>query len=214
MLSLPLALGTTIATIPCAASYLHADAAQAALWRTRLGAMAQSGPRIGLAWAGDPGNSPAQAARDRRRSFTLDRLAPLFEVPGLHFLSLQKNRPVAAREFPLTDVMHEMGDFADTAALIANLDLVISVDTAVAHLGAALGKPVWVLYGFETASSRTGAGSLGSPRARGIRRCASTARHILASGIRSWPKSRATCAVLSRPDQPVSARARNPCATT
>jgi hypothetical protein len=68
---------------------------------------------------------------------------------GLRFVSLQKGGPLAPSEFPLTDVMDEMHDFADTAALIANLDLVISVDTAVAHLAAALGKPVWLLDRFD-----------------------------------------------------------------
>src|ERR1019366_2995699 len=105
-----------------------------------------AGRRIGLVWAGNARNhSLALAAADRRRSLAPDRLAPLFDVPGLQFFSLQKDGPKAPEGFPLTDYMHEMVDFADTAALIANLDLVISVDTAVAHLAAALGKPVWVL---------------------------------------------------------------------
>ena len=69
--------------------------------------------------------------------------------PGVQFFSLQKDGPAAPAGFPLTDFMDEMGDFADTAALIANLDLVISVDTAVAHLAAALGKPVWLLDRFD-----------------------------------------------------------------
>jgi tetratricopeptide (TPR) repeat protein len=149
MLSLPLALGTTITTIPSAVPYLHVDPAQAAAWQARLAAMAGQGPRIGLVWAGDPGKSPGQAARDRRRSIAPDRLAPLFETPGLQFFSLQKDGPLPPGNVPITDFMDEMDDFADTAALIANLDLVISVDTAVAHMAAALGKPVWVLYGFE-----------------------------------------------------------------
>ena len=79
-----------------------------------------------------------------------DRLAPLFDLPGLQFFSLQKDGPAAQAHFPLIDFMAEMGDFADTAALIANLDLVISVDTAVAHLAAALGTPVWVLDRFDS----------------------------------------------------------------
>ena len=89
------------------------------------------------------------AAVDRRRSIAPDRLAPLFGVPGLQFFSLQKDGPAAPGRFPLTDFMGEMGDFADTAALIANLDLVISVDTSVAHLAGALGKPVWLLDRFD-----------------------------------------------------------------
>ena len=77
------------------------------------------------------------------------QLAALFNVPGLHFFSLQKGSSVAPKAFKLADFMGEMDDFADTAALIANLDLVISVDTAVAHLAAALGKPVWLLDRFD-----------------------------------------------------------------
>jgi tetratricopeptide (TPR) repeat protein len=150
MLSLPFALKTTITTIPSTLPYLYANAAQAARWRTRLDAIAKPGLRVGLVWAGDPGShSTAQAERDRRRSIAPDRVAPLFDIPGLHILSLQKSGPAAPQDFPLTNFMNEMDDFADTATLIANLDLVISVDTAVAHLAAALGKPVWVLYGFE-----------------------------------------------------------------
>ncbi len=151
MLSMPLALGTTITTIPSAASYLHADTAQVAAWRTRLTAMTCQGPRVGLAWAGNPRNhSRGLAAVDRRRSMAPDRLAPLFALSGLHFFSLQKGGPAARADFPLTDFMSEMADFADTAALIANLDLVISVDTAVVHLAAALGKPVWLLDRFDS----------------------------------------------------------------
>jgi hypothetical protein len=151
MLSLPLALGTTITTIPGATPYLHADVAQAASWQERFAAIANDGPRIGLAWAGNPGlYLPAKAAVDRRRSLGPEQLARLVETPGMHFFSLQKDGPAAPESFPLVDVMDEVGDFADTAALIANLDLVISVDTAVAHLAAALGKPVWLLDRFDT----------------------------------------------------------------
>ena len=101
-------------------------------------------------WAGNPRrHSPALAAVDRRRSIAPERLAPLFDLPGVQFFSLQKDGQAAPAHFPLTDCMDEMTDFADTAALIANLDLVISVDTAIAHLAAALGKPVWLLDRFD-----------------------------------------------------------------
>ena len=85
--------------------------------------------------------------RDGRRSLAPERLAPLLAVPGLRFFSLQKGG--SAADVGLTDFMDEMADFADTAALVANLDLVISVDTAVAHLAAGLGKPVWLLDRFD-----------------------------------------------------------------
>ena len=151
MLSLPLALGTTITTIPGATPYLHADAARVASWQARLAAIAGNGPRIGLVWAGNPGVSlPAKAAMDRRRSLGPEQLAPLIETPGMHFFTLQKDGPAAPAHFRLVDVMDEIGDFADTASLIVNLDLIISVDTAVAHLAAALGKPVWLLNRFDT----------------------------------------------------------------
>jgi ADP-heptose:LPS heptosyltransferase len=77
------------------------------------------------------------------------QLAPVFGVPGLHFISLQKDGPAESHGVSLTNVMDQMADFADTAALIANLDLVIAVDTAVAHLAGALGKPVWMLDRFD-----------------------------------------------------------------
>jgi hypothetical protein len=77
-------------------------------------------------------------------------LAPLFEIPGLRFFSLQKSGPSAPEAFPLIDLMKEVDDFADTAALVTNLDLVISVDTAVAHLAAALGKQVWLMNRFDS----------------------------------------------------------------
>lgn len=150
MLSMPLALGTTITTIPGDVPYLHGDAAQVAAWRTRLAVPENRGPRIGVVWAGNPRKHLlAAAALGRRRSIAADRLAPLFELPGLHFFSLQKDGPAAPEHFPLTDFMAEMEDFADTAALIANLDLIISVDTSVVHLAAALGKPVWLLNCFD-----------------------------------------------------------------
>jgi hypothetical protein len=140
MLSLPLALRTTLSTIPATPSYLTADAALTERWRTRLG----PGLRIGVAWAGKPSN-----LSDHRRSISPDRLAPLFALPGLRFVSLQQAGPRPPADVSLLDFMGEMTDFADTAALIANLDLVISVDTAVAHLAAALGKPVWLLDRFD-----------------------------------------------------------------
>jgi tetratricopeptide (TPR) repeat protein len=150
MLSLPLAFGTTLATIPAAGPYLHAAPLAAASWRARLAATGGARLRVGLAWAGNPRlHSPALAAVDRRRSIALDRLAPLFDLHGVQFVSLQKDGPMAPGAFALTDWMDEMADFADTASLIAGLDLVISVDTAVAHLAAALGRPVWLLDRFD-----------------------------------------------------------------
>jgi Flp pilus assembly protein TadD len=156
MLSLPLAFRTTAETIPNAAPYLRAEAAAAERWRTRLAMTHDRRPRVGVAWAGKPTN-----LADHKRSIAPERLAPLFEAPAVQFVSLQKDGP-PPDGLPLTDFMPEMEDFADTAALIANLDLVISVDTAVAHLAAALGKPVWLLDRFD-ACWRWLAGRVDSP---------------------------------------------------
>ena len=151
LLSMPLALKTTLATIPSAELYLHADQAQVEAWKARLAALPNKGHRIGLVWAGNSHTHWPQAAIvDRQRSLRPENLAPLLKLSGFHFVSLQKGGTVAPESFHLTDFMAEMKDFADTAALIANLDLVIAVDTAVAHLAAALGKPVWVLNRFDS----------------------------------------------------------------
>jgi Flp pilus assembly protein TadD len=150
MLSMPLAIGTTMTSVPSEVPYLRADTAQIAAWRRRIAALENPGPRIGLAWAGNPRSQlPSAAAVGKWRSITADRLAPLFEPRGLQFFSLQKEGSAPPEHFPLIDVMGEIEDFAGTAALIANLDLVISVDTSVAHLAAALGKPVWLLTCFD-----------------------------------------------------------------
>lgn len=151
LLSLPRALRTTVETIPGATPYLHVDPAAVADWSARINTITSQSPRIGLVWAGNPRNhSPTLAAIDRRRSMAPERLTPLFELPSLQFFNLQKDGPAAPKAFSLIDLMSEIDDFADTAALISNLDLVISVDTAVAHLAAALGKPVWMLNRFDS----------------------------------------------------------------
>jgi tetratricopeptide (TPR) repeat protein len=151
LLSLPLLFQTRLNTIPAAIPYLAADQADIAAWRERVTTRREL--MVGIAWAGNPGEpSPLHQALDRRRSIALAQLAPLFAVPGTRFVSLQKQRrpgddPAA---HGLIDVMDDIRDFADTAALIMNLDLVISVDTAVAHLAGALGKQVWLLNRFDT----------------------------------------------------------------
>ena len=122
-------------------------------WRGRLAAVA--GLRVGLCWAGNPRrDTPAAHAIDRRRSIALAQFAPLAWVTGAIFVSLQKGAAAAQAAAPpgglsMHDWTDELADFADTAALIAALDLVITVDTAVAHLAGALGKPVWILNRFD-----------------------------------------------------------------
>jgi Flp pilus assembly protein TadD len=154
LMSLPLAFRTNLETVPVAPRYLSAAPAHTAAWRNRLADL--PGVRIGLVWAGSSRtDQPHAAAIDRRRSMRLANLAPLAAVPGCSFVSLQLGPPtMQLREPPPGLVVHdftaELGDFADTAALVEALDLVISVDTAVAHLASALGRPVWLLNRYDT----------------------------------------------------------------
>jgi len=148
MMSLPLAFGTTLETIPDSIPYLHADPQAIADFQSRLGPA--TGKRIGLVWAGNPRKEQRLFTLiDSRRSIDATLLAPLFEIPGAQFISLQKAGPAAPAHFPLTDLMPDVQDFAGTAALIANLDLVICVDSSVAHLAGALGKPLWLLDRYD-----------------------------------------------------------------
>jgi Flp pilus assembly protein TadD len=145
MVSLPHGFATTLATVPAMIPYLHADPAAAECWRTRLAAALGDARRVGLVWAGAPRpDMPIAHAMDGRRSIGPARFAPLAAVPGCRLVSLQ-HQAVPPPELPVFDAMAEIGDFADTAALIMGLDLVIAVDTAVAHLAGALGRPVWLL---------------------------------------------------------------------
>jgi hypothetical protein len=144
--SVPGLLQITLDTILARIPYLFADPLRVTAWRERLGARPSTGGcRIGLAWSGR-----STHPNDRRRSLDLVRLAPLAAAGPAHFVSLQKPLPPSdlgsMSLFPdLTDISGELTDFGETAALIANLDLVITVDTAIGHLAGALGKPVWIL---------------------------------------------------------------------
>ena len=139
--SLPSVFNTTLESIPASIPYLKPDEAAVQSWKDRINP--KPGFRqIGLVWAGSPDNR-----NDRHRSIPLERFAPFFETERAQFHSLQIIPPPAT-PLPLSDWSKFLTDFAETAALIANLDLVISVDTAPAHLAAALGKPVWLLIPF------------------------------------------------------------------
>lgn len=143
MLSLPMHFRTTLATIPAALPYLAPDPARVRRWRARLG---PDGLRVGLVWRGFGGH-----VNDANRSLPdLACLAPLWRVPGVSFVSLQRGMDgegarAATPDLPLLDLGGEIADFADTAAIVSLLDLVVCVDTAVAHVAGALGKPCWVL---------------------------------------------------------------------
>ncbi len=141
LMSLPLAFGTTLASIPAQVPYLAVP--EAALKTAAALSWPATGLRVGLAWSGNP-NHP----KNRSRSIPLALLEPLFRLEGVHFFSLQMG-PAAAElasiQAGITSLAHVTGDMADTAAQIAHMDLVISIDTSIAHLAGALGKPVWVL---------------------------------------------------------------------
>ncbi|MCG2645514.1 MULTISPECIES: tetratricopeptide repeat protein [Bradyrhizobium] len=141
LLSLPLALGTRLSTIPADTPYLTADPDKVERWRARLG---QEGKlRIGIVWSGNPLHR-----LDRDRSFGLEQLLGLLS-PDVELVSLQKD--ISSKDRLVLDqlcIMHfgdELNDFSDTAGLAATLDLVISVDTSIAHLAGAIGQPVWIL---------------------------------------------------------------------
>ena len=152
LMSLPLACDTDMDSIPANVPYLHPDPAASAMWLQRLRSL--PGPRIGLVWSGNPRrDDPDLNALDSRRSMPLAAMAPIARIPGVSFVSLQKGDAAAQAVTPprgmvLHDWTGELDDFADTAALVAALDLVITVDTSVVHLAGALGKPVWLLNRF------------------------------------------------------------------
>ncbi|HEY1933477.1 MAG TPA: tetratricopeptide repeat protein [Acetobacteraceae bacterium] len=133
-MSLPHAFGTTPDTIPAAEGYLRADPVRVANWRARLPA----GAKIGLAWAGNPAHS-----NDRRRSLPPDAVPHLRALAGDRAVNLQVG--ARAAEAGLPDLSPLLTDYAETAALVANLDLLLTVDTSVAHVAGALGVPCWLM---------------------------------------------------------------------
>ncbi|MGC1301570.1 MAG: tetratricopeptide repeat protein [Caulobacteraceae bacterium] len=144
LMSLPFRLGIDRSRLAETTPYLSADPALRERWRARLAEA--PGRRIGIAWAGNPAY-----LKDHSRSIPFALLAPLLAAPDTCFVSLQKGdaRAQIPAGAPIRDWTDEIGDFADTAALVAELDLVVSVDTAVAHLAGALGHPVWLLNRFN-----------------------------------------------------------------
>jgi tetratricopeptide (TPR) repeat protein len=147
MMSLPFHFGTRLDSIPADAPYLSAEPSLRSQWAAKMG-VATAPLKVGLAWSGSPTNK-----NDRHRSIALEKLAPLSGADAT-FYSLQKGPAAAQAAHPpagmhLIDLTADLKDFADTAALISNLDLVITVDTAVAHLAGAMDIPAWVLLASE-----------------------------------------------------------------
>ncbi len=146
LLSLPGLFKTNLENIPTSPRYIQADPEMVEAWAGKLSN--ENRFKVGLVWAGNP-----KSQNDYNRSCTLDQLAPLATVDQCVFYSLQKWQAAEQAKTPpdgmaLINLDSEIEDFADTAAIIMNLDLVITVDTSVAHLAGALGKPVWVMLPF------------------------------------------------------------------
>ena len=144
--SLPLALRTEPDTVPAEIPYLSADEASLTKWSARIGALAR--PRVAIAWSGNSNHF-----NDRNRSIPFDRLAPLFSAPA-RFVSIQRDvrsedADKLTNESRVTHLGGDLVNFTDTAAVIGLADLVISADTAVAHLAGAMGRPLWVLIPFQ-----------------------------------------------------------------
>jgi len=138
LMSAPLRAGTELDSIPFPEGYLRAPAEAAGRWGKWLGKRSRA-RRVGVCWAGNPNHK-----NDRNRSIPWELLAQLDAVPGVEWINLQKGHAIPPG-LDIRNAARELRDFSDTAGLIENLDLVVSVDTSVAHLAGALGKPVWVL---------------------------------------------------------------------
>ncbi len=141
LLGLPHRLGTALDSIPQNVPYCFANDHKVNAWRARIKPTTRK--RIGVAGAGNP-----RHPRDRQRSIDSALLAPLAQCQSVDFFSLQRDWRGPKPPLPMQDFTHELHDLSDTAALMSNLDLVISVDTSLAHLAGALGRPVWTLIAF------------------------------------------------------------------
>jgi tetratricopeptide (TPR) repeat protein len=148
LMSLPRIFGTTLASIPAEVPYLRADEALVEDWHRELGPIRSF--KIGIAWQGS-----LKYRGDRHRSFRLTQFAPLSRLSGVRLFSLQKGPGMeqlreVTNGFDVTDLGSRLDDFVDTAAVMKNLDLVISADSAPAHLAGALGVPIWVALPFAS----------------------------------------------------------------
>lgn len=182
MLSLPLRFGTDLHNMPASVPYLFAEAGLVHAWAERF-ASAAAGLRVGIAWRGN-----SRHANDNDRSLpSLATLRPLWDVSGISIVSLQKvvpaDEPWPAPGQALLPLGAQMGGFEDTAAIIAGLDLVITVDTAVAHLAGAMNKPCWLLLPFRRCDWRWIRGRTDSPWYPTMRIFRQPARHDWATPV-------------------------------
>ena len=150
LMSLPRAFATRIDTIPAQVPYLRVPEKVAAHWRERLDKAAPGRLRIGIAWAGRKAHQ-----YDARRSLSFNQIAPLLQDERVTWVSLQKwapedSRPMIPEQVDWLDWTEELTDFADTAALLSHLDLVISIDSSMVHLAGALGRPTWMMDRFDS----------------------------------------------------------------
>ena len=141
LMSVPLAFRTDLATIPAAVPYIHSDPSRVAAWREKLGDKRK--PRVGLAWSG------SRLLKNDKRSMALTEILPMVGA-WAEWICLQKEvsdyeSDLLASRPDIRYVGHELKDFAETAALLELIDVVVSVDTAVANLAGAMGKPLWIL---------------------------------------------------------------------
>jgi hypothetical protein len=155
LMSLPLHLGTTLGTIPANVPYIGIPARRRQYWKQRVKRFsAGSQLTVGLVWAGDSRPQQMTELLLNRRSSEASVYSPLLQIPGIRFVSLQWGDSARqqindlAPELRPVDPMGDVRDFADTAAIIERLDLVITIDTSIAHLAGALNKPVWTLLPF------------------------------------------------------------------
>nr|WP_321398778.1 tetratricopeptide repeat protein [uncultured Desulfobacter sp.] len=147
IMSLPMMFQSTLDTIPANVPYLFSDKDLKRIWQSKMDT--GNALDVGVVWAGNPSHKG-----DRRRSLSLSRFSPLKEIKGIHLYSLQKDAHELWTDqdpdnFFTLNFGPQLSDFADTAAIISNLDLIISVDTSVAHLAGALGKETWILLPFS-----------------------------------------------------------------
>ena len=161
IMSMPWLMRTTFEKIPREVPYLFSNVKANAVWKEK---MPGDKLKVGIVWAGNPRKQEVKfRVIDGRRTVTLDMLKPILDVENIDFYALQKGGEAEAQQYDeylmygiskpkfanLTNLMPDVTDWADTAAIVANLDLVITVDTAVAHLVGAMGKPVWILSRFD-----------------------------------------------------------------